>query len=272
MPAIQIDQLRIQSTNLAGKFSYPEAFLAAFQSILENYVDLTYKPSAVQATSTRLQTYRTPQPVMRQIERDLKFQMAVYPQEVFLTLANALRRHDVLEYQMLAVYILGRTPLKPPEPVLQIIFEWLAVNQDYLIKEALLTTGLDQYRRESPDLWLNRVKSWIEDPDGEKAGMGLHALLPCLEDRQFSNLPAVFTLLSELLSVDHPELEPELFTAMRSLLHRSPVETVYLVREILSRRPQSKSTASRVFRKLLPEFPHESQPVLRQLLFNPPVK
>lgn len=267
MPAIQIDQLRIQSANLAGRFGSPESFAASFQEILESGTDLTFKPSAAQATTTRLKTYRIPSPILRQIERDLTQQMLVFPQSAFLALVKELRSRNILEYQLLAVFILGNTPLTPLEPVRDALFDWLAENQDLTINEALLTTGLSRLRCEHPDLWLNRVKTWLEDPSIKRVEAGLHALQPCLEDRTFENLPAVIQLLTPLLIKDHPEIEPELLTSVRTLIKRSPTETAFLAHQILSQPENEKSTALRIFRKLISEFPREIQISLRGLIF-----
>lgn len=268
MPAIQIDQLRVQSANLAGKFGSPEEFISGFQSILEAYTDLTYKPSAARATSTRLKTFRTPAPVIRQVERDLKLQMTVFPQETYLNLANALRQVPILEYQLIAIFILGRAPLDPPEPVLSILFDWLEASQDPQIRESLLTTGLERYRREKPDIWLEWIRTTIKSDQGKKASMALHALIPALEDRQFSEIPTIFSFFYPFLTADHPELEPEIYQVLRGLLRRSPVETLYLAQEVLSRQDSSKTTTARVIRKLLPEFPPDAQNTLKKCLFQ----
>ncbi len=47
MPAVELDKLKLQSANLAGKISRPDLFLPMYRELLNYYSNRTFRPQTV---------------------------------------------------------------------------------------------------------------------------------------------------------------------------------------------------------------------------------
>jgi hypothetical protein len=94
--------------------------------------------------------------------------------------------------------------------------------------------------------------------------MGLHALLPLIQDRDYQNLPPVFSSISPLLQSAPAAIQVELIEVISALARRTPKETVYYLRQVLT--VGQGAGADRLIRKALPAFDAESQSSLRSAL------
>jgi len=94
--------------------------------------------------------------------------------------------------------------------------------------------------------------------------MGLRALLPLINDNHFENIPPLFGMLFPLMRVAPASLFNELASVLSCLARRTPTETVYLFRQVLSS-PTTPNTA-RLARRILTDLPPDQQSNLRAAL------
>ncbi len=108
------------------------------------------------------------------------------------------------------------------------------------------------------------IRTWLNDPDLEIVRLGVIAITRLVNDREYENLPAVYTAITPLVSVTPEKLQYELRVLVTQLARRSPTETAYFLRQAMG--PHPTPTRARVGRRILPEFPDETQDRLKSLL------
>lgn len=263
MPAVQLTRLKKQLDELSGCFAQPDDFLSRLRVIFEQYGDLTYRAGQAVKPASLLPTYRAPALVMRQLELSLAPLCAARPQE---SLANADRlwNDEYLETRQLACFLLGQTALDPLVDVLNRLEHWSTQAADSSLLNVLLDRGSARLRREAPNRWLDVLRDWMGSLDPTRRQTALAALLPFIQDREYENLPAVFSLITPALQQNAAELASELQKSLTALARRSPVETAYLLRQILA--TSNEPALHRLVRRCLPAFPLEIQTRLKTAL------
>jgi hypothetical protein len=92
----------------------------------------------------------------------------------------------------------------------------------------------------------------------------MRALLPLVEDPAFTNLPPVFRLLSPYVQNMPASVQVDLQVVMEMLAQRTPVETAFFFRQVLSL--SNKPATARLVRRCLPHFGPDQQAGLRAAL------
>ncbi|MEZ0396334.1 MAG: hypothetical protein ABWK53_07915 [Anaerolineales bacterium] len=261
MPAIDLARLKLQAARLAENFSNPPAFLSALAELLDFYTNRTlHAKQAAQRLS--LPAYRTPPPVLRQIEAELTPLAETQPLQA-LNLTYALWEAGYLETRLLAAHLLGSIPPASAMPAFARLPDWLRLSTDREVRHALLTDSLRRVRTENPDVFLALLEDWLRSPLSGVQVWGLQALQPLLTE-DFENLPAVFRILRPAVEAAGPATQVELQECLSILGRLSPTETVYFIKEILAGTPAPMMV--RTLRRILPGLPSQLQSKLRDLL------
>lgn len=263
MPAVQLARLKKQLEELSGFFSQPDTFLSCLRTLFEQYGDLTYRTGQAVKPASLLPAYRVPALLMRQLELSLAPLCMARPQEA-LVIADRLWRDEFLEFRQVACFVLGQTALDPPVEVLNRLELWSTEPGESGLLNLLLDRGSARLRREAPTRWLDVLRDWMGSMDFTLRQTALLALLPFISDREFENLPAVFNLITPVLQQNAAELTPELQKALNALARRSPVESGYILRQILA--TSNDPALHRLVRRCLPAFPPEIQARLKSAL------
>ncbi len=262
MPAINLARLKTQASRLSEKFEQPEAFLRDLNEMLDYYTNRTIR-STQTARRFSLPTYRTPPPVLRQIQGELEPLAEIHPLEA-VALTNALWKAGSLESRLLAASLLGSIPLAQSTPTLIRLPDWLSQSTDKQILSALLTDAFTRLRKENPEALFLLLEEWLKSSRSSLRVWGLRALIPLLTDPQFENLPVIFRLLKPAIQSAGPTTQLELQTCLATLERVSPVETLSYLREITSDHPSALML--RTLRRILVGLSPDLQSGLRELL------
>lgn len=265
MPAIQPARLKHQTAILAADFEKPEQFSKACQNLLELYADRTHRSNLSGNPSPLIETYRVPQPVIKEILYELKTHIHKKPQTA-LQICISLWDMPILETKLLAAAILDQIPPVPPNRVMEVIQKWLELQPDDMLVNALLDQGLHRLRIEQTDALLAHIESWLTHENNFLRRCGLWAIRNTALDPQFSDLPALFHLLSPFIRTVPPEMSSDLLNILRDLAQHAPQETAYLLRQIIGS-SQSADTEWLV-RQLFSNFPPQIQKSLRAALYS----
>ncbi len=244
-------------------FQEPASLVHALHEMLDFYADRTRRPGKTGAPPPLLQAYQVPNPVMRQLWQVIKPRIDEDPQ-AGLALADALWAEENMECRTLAVQILGRLPVIPPDGVLRRLSSWVMEETDQTLQGLLLTTGAARLRQEDPDQLFRLAKFWLASTDRYIPRLGLQILLPLIDDPNFDNLPRIYRLLRPLTLRFPSEARPNFLQVIKALAKRSPQETVFFLRENLTGGQDSPLTA--LIRRSLSFFPDEHQASLRESL------
>ncbi|MDI6769285.1 MAG: DNA alkylation repair protein [Anaerolineales bacterium] len=265
MPAIGLAHLKSQAARLIDNFDQPDLFVRQLHEMLDFYTNLTLRPAQA-AVRASLPSYRTPKPVMRQIERELEAPADQYPLDA-VALTNALWKAGYLETRLLACHLLGSIPPASALPLFSLLSEWILQSKDAAIQQALLTDAFRLLRRENAEVFLLLIEEWLNSTDHRIQVWGLRALLPLINEPGFENLPAIFRLLRPTLESASPSTQLDLLSCLRALERVSLTETLHFLREVssTSQNPQM----IRILRRMLPSLPLELQEGLRETLRVP---
>jgi hypothetical protein len=262
MPAIDLARLKIQAARLAEKFGEPDAFLLALNEMLGYYNNRTIRTAQI-VQRLSVPTFRTPRPVLRQIESELAVLAEKQPDEA-ITLSDTLWEADSLESRLLAAFLLGNIPSGQAIFALTRLPAWLNQSTDKEIRTALLSDALARLRRERPEAFFSMVEGWLRSAQSTLQIWGMQALIPLLQDPQFENLPAVFRILRPAILAAGPATQLDFQACLAALERVSLTETTAYLREIIRGNPEPLML--RIFRRILPGLSPELQEALLETL------
>jgi hypothetical protein len=263
MPAIDLSRLKTQAARLSERFADPDAFVQELQALLDFYTNLTIR-TAQTTRRLSLPTYRTPKPVLRQIELELETLAEAHPTEA-IALTDALWNTKSLETHLLAASLLGMIPPAQAMPGLTRLPSWLSQSTDEIVRKALLNEALERLRRENPEALFLLLEDWLKSPHSMLQIWGLRALIPLLNQPDFENLPAVFRIVRPTIERASPSTQLELQECLEALARVSLTETLFFLRELL-RSGRSHPTQLRTLRRMLPALSPALQSGLREAL------
>jgi hypothetical protein len=263
LPAVQLARLNQQIDVLVWQFTRPSDFLIKLHDLFDLYADRVYRAGQAVPPTSMVPAYHIPQLILRQMEIALRGPCKQHPAAA-LALVDALWTETMLEPRLLAATLLGHIPLTPPEPILDRLRLYAQPGTDSLILASLLEDGGRSLRQELSARWIELIEDWANETLPQRQSIALKAIVVTTQDENFVNLPPLFRIFSRLLQIGHPLLQAELQTTLLALLHCSPKETIFLLRQVL---PLSTSpTTHRLVRLSLSQVPVEHQAALRQAL------
>lgn len=263
MPAIQPALLRQQAALLVEHFADPPAYIRSLHYLLDFYADRARRPGQSGLPAPIISAYNVRPPVLRMILQELTPPASDEP-ENGLALCDALWAEPTLEFRLLAAMLLGQILPDPPERIITRLKTWLVPDLEFYLIEALMNHAFGRLRQEHPQAMIRLIQDWMESSKPLYQQLGLRALLPLVKNPQFENLPVFFRLVQPLALNVPPGLRPDLLDVLAALAHRSPQETAFFLRQILSF-PDAADTAW-LIRQLLNEFPTENQLMLRNVV------
>jgi hypothetical protein len=263
MPAIQPSRLKKQVTVLANKFNQPTQFVRELHAILDLYTDHTQRPGQSGEPSPLLAINKVPHPVMRQVWHEILPLAKQHPADV-LPLCDALWTEQNYDLKLLAARLLGQAPVEPSNPVIDRLTSWVSQGLDKFILDGLFAFGLDRLQQEAPGKLMDLISFWMDSQEFPTQQAGLRALLPLINQSRTEKLPTIFRILTPYLRVTPSRLRPDVIAILTALVHSSPAETSYVLRQNLSA-PVNPDTAW-LIRQVIGEFPEEAQTSLRLML------
>lgn len=261
MPAIQPTRVRQQAALLAENFEDPPAFLRALHDYLDFYADRAHRPGQSGKPGPLTKAYKVRPPVLRQVLQELISRASEKPDQA-LALCDALWQEPYLETRLLATMLLGQIPPDSPEPITQRVNAWAQPDLESALLKALLTNGFSRLRQANSQAIMKLIQGWIYSEDKFHRQLALHALRPLIEDQNFENLPAFYQLIQPMTRKTPSGLRADLLDILTALVHRSPYETAYFLRQTMES-PNAVDTPWYI-RQTLREFPAELQDSLRQ--------
>lgn len=264
MPAIQLDRLKLQTANLAGKVGQPDLFQADLLELFDLYSNRTFRAGTNTLAHRMSSTYHLPDRVLWQIERDLEPQIHIYDPEQSLILAEALWSGESLEEKQIAIFILGQIPVEVDQPIMETFNRWFQPGLDPVLRMNLVTNGLNRLRRERFEDWMSLVKQWLASPTDEKHAQAFLALVELLQETGETHLPSVNKIVSGIVLDTSASLHHELLTLFRVMVQVSLIETDYLIREIIRRSDPQNANHKRLLRKMIQLFPESEQPEIKR--------
>ena len=263
MPAVDLFRLRLQVAQLIELFSQPEGFLRQFHDLLGLYNQWTLREGMQTTPKTLMRSYNAPLQVIRQIELGIKPVILSEP-HVALNLADLLWQDNFLESREMAAYILGQIPIMHIEDVKSRILDWANPNLDSAALDALFNKATSRLLTERPEIWEGIMENFLSHYEPIFQSYGLKAITGVIKNPDFNQVPSLFKLLRPFIQSPQSETIINLTKAVAALAERTPIETVYFLKQILA--VTQGPEVEQFIRRCLPYFPLDLQRNLQEAL------
>jgi hypothetical protein len=265
MPPIDPTVLRARAAALAEQLGDPAAAAAGVRRLLDDYADLTHRPSPKVATSAVANEYKVPAPVLRAIVNALRGPALADPQ-AGLALAEALWIKGSREARRIAAELLGQAAPRAPAEALALIEAWAPQVESAETADALAELGLGPLMVAEPGRYLEIARRWVKHPGRWVRRLGLAALLPLVKDRQWDNVPGALAVVRPVMTDGDAEVRRAAARVLTGLGPKSPAEVTLFLREQALR---SNNNANWIIRNSLSGLDEAAQAGIIKLMRVP---
>lgn len=252
MPAVNPTRIKGQIEELIKVYHTPRVFHRRLQDLFSLYANRVLHQGDTPQPVIVSPKYHLPPPLIRQLHTDLKPRIIKSP-HASLELGDELWPDPHYEIKQLAIYMLGHVVLDEPDPIIIRIKNWLDPELDDGLKSDLLSTGTMTLQNKFPAAWENLIQFLLNHKDPTMIAYGLRGLQASFERSDFNNFPQAFRLLSPIIQKPDSSCMEELQNLVETLIHLSPTETAFFIKQSLSISRSTETT--RLIKRILPLFP-----------------
>jgi len=256
MPAIDLTRLHTRLGLSIAQIDDPPRFLRELRETYGFYADQTH-PIGVFTKPA----FNTPALLNREIVFTLSNYCINRP-DLILQLIDLLWQEPEVELRRLAAQLLGRLPAEKFETVLERIRIWSQNVSDTELLPYLHQQASVSIRQNNPQLWMGLLNEWKSSREAWLSSLAIQGIIPLIDDREFENLPAIFSFLTPLIIHPSTEDQFELLSVIEHMAQRSEVETVYFLKQMVSL--STDPEMDRFMRRVLDVFSPPMQESLRK--------
>lgn len=233
MAAIDLTRLNKQIEGLKQVFSQPTEFRRQFHEILQFYHRYAHRPHKDAVPVSFMRVYDLPDQILPQIAYGLNLKAAQDAHET-LAVVDQLWQDDHYEARDLAAHLLGQVPLESKADVFERIRQWSLAPLDRAVVRSLFVKGSQRLQAEDPHSWTQFVGDMLNSPVERLQNHGLYALSLLVEQANSDLFPLFFRWVRPFLQSNQSLIETNLSQVIAALARRSPAETTYVLKEVLS--------------------------------------
>lgn len=263
MSAINLPRLRTQLKLLLPKIGNLIEFVLELREIYSFYADHTHPVGTPPTGVFTLPAFNTPTVLNREVLLTVTQHCANDP-DLLLELIDLLWQEPEVELRQLAAQLLGKLPAEKIEDVIDRIRSWSEDAMNTELLPYLHEYGSATVRRIYPQRWLDLLYEWETSERKWLAKLAIQGIIPLIDDRDFENLPAIFTFITPLIINPSTEYQFDLLTIIEHLARRSEVETVFYLKKAISL--STDPGMQRFIRRALEYFSPAKQSSLRNAL------
>lgn len=260
MSAINLSRLRTQLGLLLPQIQDTSVFIHGLREIYQFYADHTHPVGEPPTGVFTLPAFNTPQILNREILLTLSKYCNDYP-ELVIKLIDRLWQEAEVELRQLASQLLGKLPSKNAEDVIDRIRSWSEKSVNPEILPFLHQQASIGIRKNNPERWLDLLNEWESAQKDWLAKLAIEGIIPLIDDREYENLPAIFTFITPFIINPGKDYHYDLLIIIQHLARRSEVETVHFLKKAISL--STDPTMGRFIRRTLVYFSTARQDSLR---------
>jgi len=263
MSAINLSRLRTQLGLLIPQIQDTGLFIHGLREIYAFYADNTHPVGEPPTGMFTLPAFNTPMILNREILFTLSHYCAQDPKMV-LELIDRLWQEPEVELRQLAAQLLGKLPPENEEDVINRIRTWSESSVHPEMLPFLHQHASIGIRRTNPERWLELLNEWESAREEWLARLAIEGIIPLIDDRDFENLPAIFTFITPFIITPGKDYHYDLLIIIQHLARRSEVETVHFLKKAIAL--STDPTMARFIRRSLEYFSPARQESLRSAL------
>ena len=233
MAAIDLTRLNKQIERLKEVFSQPAEFRKELHDTLQFYHRYSHRQHKDAVPVSFMRVYDLPEQILPHIAYGLSLKARQDKSET-LGVVDELWQDEHYEARDLAAHLLGQVPLTGSADVYDRIRQWSSMPMDRAVVSAVFSKGSQRLRSEDPKSWSAFVGTLLASPLERLQIHGLYALSLLVEQSDSGQFPQFFRWIRPFIQNDQTFFQPNLSSAIAALAHRSPAETAYLLKEVLS--------------------------------------
>lgn len=233
MAAIDLTRLNKQIEALKEAFSQPAEFRQRLHETLQFYHRYAHRQHKDAVPVSFMRVYNLPDQVLPHIASGLSLKAQQDAGET-LAIVDELWKDEHYEARDLASHLLGQVPFTANSEVYERIRQWAAVPMDMAVVNSVFNKASQRLRSEDPKGWTEFVGNLLASPMERQQNHGLYALSLLVEQSHSDQFPQFFRWIRPFLQNDQPLIQPNLSKAIAALASRSPAETAYLLKEVMS--------------------------------------
>jgi hypothetical protein len=266
MPAVEIPKLRARLGLLLTAGYEPVELARGIRRLFDLYADPTQLVTS-QTPPGSPKRFNTPLILSLEVEKAIQPICLEKPLEI-LPVIDALWGYPEIELRQLAVRLLGGFSRDQYPEVTRRIELWSrqGLEEDLLV--FLLQTATISLRKNDPESWLNTLRGWGISDQPKQVALAIRGLLPLIEDKEFQNLPLVFTFLYPFFQPFRTDLAYELEAVLSTLISRSEIETVFFVKQLMG--GNQVREYGRFLRRIMGQFSPGNQVSIKNALKDHP--
>jgi len=233
MAAIDLTRLNKQIEGLKEVFSQPVEFHRQFHEVLQFYHRYAHHRHKDAVPVSFMRVYDLPEQILSQIANGLNLKARQDAKET-LAVVDELWMDEHFEARDLAAHLLGQIPVSASAEIYERISRWMSAPMDRAVVNSVFSKGSQRLRSEDPDEWTAFVGNLLASPLERTQNHGLYALSLLAEQSHSDQLPRFFRWVRPFIQSDQILIQPNLSQAIAALARRSPTETAYVLKEVMS--------------------------------------
>ena len=251
MPSIDLLRLRKQIAHLGIFVEVPGEFVSEYKGLLEFYHHWAHHQNEDRIPNSFMLMYDLPPQVIPEIELGLKPFLQAKSHFIF-SLADMLRKDLHFECSALAAFMLGLISKDKVEALKDYLITWLESPLDKALIETIFIKATEPLKQSDQEAYLNFLQTLLKSSNKRLINAGLIGLMLFIPSVKVDNLPKILNMVSPLIK--HTDVRQETMELLiRELALKSPVETGYLIRQVLSdTEGRHIETLARAFLQYLP--------------------
>ena len=233
MAAIDLTRLNKQIEGLKEVFAQPVEFRQQFHEILQFYHRYAHRQHKDAVPVSFMRVYNLPDQVLPHIANGLSLKARQDEVET-LAVVDELWLDEHYEARDLATHLLGQVPSTFGAAVYDRIRRWSSAPMDRAVVSAVFSKASQRLNSEDPKGWIEFIGSLLANPLEHMQNHALYALALLVEQSHSDQLPLFFRWIRPFLQNDQTLIQPNLSRVIAVLARRSPAETAYLLKEVMS--------------------------------------
>ncbi|RJQ43431.1 MAG: hypothetical protein C4545_03095 [Anaerolineaceae bacterium] len=264
MPAVELTVLNTRLQSLQLYRSDPQVYLHKLEDLLSLYSSEKTKLGENIPFKTLLPQMNVPDLVLQKITETFPALAQDYTENAIVIL-DALWEREELELKQLAINLLLCLPASKVDEISRRLPQWTTATDENILHQVILNQ-LPLFNIEITPSIRSFIEGILMTDDHELRKLAFRTLTKTIEQKNFSDLPWVFHLITPIIKEASLSTYGELNSVMAALIGKSEIETASFLCDIYTQSGSEK--AKKYIRKITPLFNKDNQKYLIEVLQN----
>ncbi|MGB9673205.1 MAG: DNA alkylation repair protein [Anaerolineales bacterium] len=263
MTAINPKKLEPQIRRLLDYFDQPAQFVYELRFLCEYYSDRAYRAGEESTLPSLIKSYHIPRPLLHEIEKYISPLCQSQPEQA-LDISKALWQPDILEFKLIAIFVIKSIPTNYAQTEFQILENWVMGCKNINLLQHLNNALIEQFLLPEPLILMGQIQNWLKSDNRALKRFGYQLLKSSIDQFPFDYLPLIYKIIHSSIYETSSSFRNDINAIFIELTKRSPKEISYLLRSAYQEKPHPN--IMRIFRETLKYYPTDQQAELEKFI------